>query len=152
MPTSRTVGLEVRGGAEVVADLRAVAAEVDAGLRELERAGGRDLVRAIQRNANTGIHEEGEPHTPGTGPGPNVVTGDYVLSWQVEYGPEGATVYTDAPQADRLEYGFHAVDSLGRRFDQPAYPHIQPAVDEVEAGMESKADALIDLVVRGVRL
>jgi hypothetical protein len=149
MPTSRT--LEVRGATELSVELLAIAAKVETEIRDLGQAQGRELLHRIQEKANTGSHGPREPHIPGTGPGPNVVTGDYVLSWQIEYGIVATSVFTDAPQADRLEYGFHGVDSIGRRYDQRAYPHVGPAVDEVEEETGAKAEALIDLLLRGVR-
>lgn len=36
-------------------------------------------------------------------------------------------VYSDAPQAHRLEYGFTGVDKAGRRYHQPPRPHMRPA-------------------------
>ncbi|MBO4254192.1 hypothetical protein [Streptomyces griseorubiginosus] len=44
-----------------------------------------------------------------------------------------AVVFTDAPQSHRLEYGgFLGVDSLGRQYRQPPYPHIEPAFRQTE--------------------
>jgi hypothetical protein len=69
-------------------------------------------------------------------PGPNAPTGDYRRSW----GPPSiinagdsysVEVGTNAPQGRRLEFGFHGVDSLGRHYDQPAFPHVGPAVDAI---------------------
>jgi Bacteriophage HK97-gp10, putative tail-component len=64
-------------------------------------------------------------------PGPRVITGQYRASWQVRVQTGGgavtAEVFTDAPQARRLEYGFVGVDALGRHYRQPPYPHIGPA-------------------------
>jgi len=65
-------------------------------------------------------------------PGPRQVTGEYADSWEVfTDGPYRAGARTDAPQAERLEYGYVGVDAEGRHYNQAAYPHIWPAVDEV---------------------
>lgn len=69
-------------------------------------------------------------------PGPRTITGDYRRSWtstpvRIPFGG-GAVVGSDAPQARRLEYGFNKADSLGRRYRQPAFPHLRPAVTERE--------------------
>lgn len=73
-------------------------------------------------------------------PGPNVITGDYRASWTTEYGETSfggggmtasATVGTNRPQARRLEYGFVGPDVLGRVYNQPPFPHVQPAVDAI---------------------
>lgn len=94
------------------------------------------LQTKVRANASSGTHAPGEPHIPGTGPGPNVATGNYRRSIQLKTGFRGglpiAVVYSNAPQAARLEYGFLPpnIDSLGRGFNQPAYPHWRPAVEE----------------------
>lgn len=71
-------------------------------------------------------------------PGPDEITGEYVNSWHVEQAPAGLLgrgisfrVTSDAPQAARLEYGFVGVDSLDRHYDQPPFPHVRPAVDQI---------------------
>lgn len=68
-------------------------------------------------------------------PGPNAPTGNYRRSWNTrlsrQNGLRMASVGTNMPQAQRLEYGFHGTDSLGRHYDQPAYPHVGPAVDSI---------------------
>ena len=65
-------------------------------------------------------------------PGPNVITGAYRNSWQTQTNrlPYGAicTLGTNAPQGRRLEFGFFGVDSLGRHYAQPPFPHVQPAI------------------------
>lgn len=72
-------------------------------------------------------------------PGPNVITGDYrrSISMSVEAAP-GRTVVivgTNAPQGRRLEFGFNGMDSLGRHYNQPPYPHFGPAVDDIVPGL-----------------
>ncbi|MFE1452007.1 hypothetical protein [Streptomyces olivaceoviridis] len=65
-------------------------------------------------------------------PGPNVITGAYRNSWRPEmHGlPYGAacTIGTELPYGRRLEFGFTGTDSLGRYYDQPPFPHVQPAL------------------------
>lgn len=75
-------------------------------------------------------------------PGPQVITGDYIASIQIQtsgsstfgtgLGYGEAIVVSDAPQANRLEYGYVGIDSLGRQYNQPPFPHWQPALDMVE--------------------
>jgi hypothetical protein len=69
-------------------------------------------------------------------PGPNAPTGDYRRSWTTEYGffhgDRAAVVGTNAPQGRRLENGFVGTDSLGRHYNQPPYPHVRPAMLEIE--------------------
>ena len=65
-------------------------------------------------------------------PGPNVITGAYRNSWRPEMKsiPHGAicTIGTDLPYGRRLEFGFTGTDSLGRSYNQPPFPHVQPAL------------------------
>ena len=69
-------------------------------------------------------------------PGPNVITGAYRNSWQTVNRrlPHGAmcTLGTDAPQGRRLEFGFTGIDSLGRHYNQPPFPHVQPALPFIQ--------------------
>lgn len=79
-------------------------------------------------------------------PGPNAVTGDYrrSINRQTTHTPTGSEgrVGTNKPQGRRLEFGFVGSDALGRSYDQPAYPHFGPALDEVAPAFEA-AIALI---------
>lgn len=99
------------------------------------------LLTQIRANASSGYHRPGAPHIDGTGPGPNVATGDYRRSWHADTGYDAsgdpvALVSTNSPQAARLEYGFADTDSAGRTFNQPAYPHVRPAIEQVQPGFE----------------
>jgi len=91
-------------------------------------------------------------HIPGTGPGPNVGTGDYRRSIAQDNskasGVAVSTVYTNAPQGPRLEYGFVGVDVLGRRYSQPPYPHWRPAIAEVPALLSAEVEAALAAGIR----
>lgn len=162
MPATTSRAIRVEGAKEIAAEFALDARELDSGIAALTRSNAEELRRRIQENANTGAHGPNEGHIPGTGPGPNVITGDYVASWRVTYrdtsgrfasgaGVASASVWTDAPQANRLEYGFYGMtDSLGRTFHQPPYPHIGPAVDQVEDRMERQLDGIVAGILRGV--
>jgi hypothetical protein len=71
-------------------------------------------------------------------PGPNVITGAYRNSIKIRYetdmatGASAAIVGSDAPQAARLEFGFKGVDSLGRHYNQPPFPHYSRALADME--------------------
>lgn len=70
-------------------------------------------------------------------PGPNIITGQYWASWQsvtraIPYGAQ-CTLGTDRPQGRRLEFGFTGIDSIGRYYDQPPFPHVGPAIPLIEA-------------------
>ncbi|MEV6840311.1 HK97 gp10 family phage protein [Streptomyces sp. NPDC051133] len=90
-------------------------AAADTSMRHSAKA----LVAQVQRNAS------GRP-------GPRVITGRYRSSWQSDVHRAGpvivAEVGTNAPQGRRLEFGFVGVDSIGRHYNQPPFPHLGPAV------------------------
>ena len=107
--------------------------EIDIGMRA-----GAELLRENIRK-----HASGRP-------GPNIGTGDdprhpghYRDSWKIRRigsraaATAGATtsysVFMTHPAAASLEYGFHGFDSIGRAQNRPAYPHIQPAIEETAA-------------------
>lgn len=63
-------------------------------------------------------------------PGPNIVSGRYVASFRIV----DKRVVNPSPQTHRLEYGFNGIDSLGRRYHQPPFPHFRPALEEMRKG------------------
>lgn len=70
--------------------------------------------------------------------GPGVVTGFMRGSIQVrtDAGAGGrweTTVHPSGPYYRRLELGFTGTDSLGRRYAQPPYPFMRPALATVRA-------------------
>lgn len=107
------------------------------------RVGGQifGVVRVWGLALRTGViaHASGRP-------GPRRRTGDYTRSWSaithVRSGEVVSDVGTNAPQGPRLEFGFTGVDALGRHYNQPAFPHARPALDEV-AGPFTEACAKV---------
>lgn len=91
-------------------------------------------------------------------PGPRAPTGDYrrsiALTMGMARGGPEASVGTNRPQARRLEFGFKGTDAAGRSYNQPAYPHFGPAVDEIEpqylAAIEAIAGDALDKEGLGV--
>jgi hypothetical protein len=113
--------------AEVAADLVGLAAETQAKIHATVVAFGATLQTEVRRNASK----------PRSGPpGPRLQTGNYVrsISRRTTKSPTGsvAEVGSNAPQARRLELGFTGVDSLGRHYHQPPYPHFAPALAKIE--------------------
>jgi hypothetical protein len=79
-----------------------------------------------KRNANTGAHGPGEGHIPGTGPGPNVVTGNLVSKIVGQRPVKGfkgysATVDSSAEYARAVEQGSPRWKSGVK------YPYMEPA-------------------------
>lgn len=104
---------------------------VAADLRRSAQTAHRALERDIGRLAQLGLAKV-RAFASGR-PGPRRVTGDYQRSMSVEQpGPFARSIGTNAVQARRLEYGFVGADSLGRVFDQPAYPHWGPMAEWLE--------------------
>jgi hypothetical protein len=113
---------------QVAADLAALALATQRKVHTATIAFTAELQAAVQRNAS------GRP-------GPNVITGHYrrSINRRTEKRVDGSVgqVGTDAPQARRLEFGFRGTDSRGRSYDQPAFPHFGPALDEVAPKFEA---------------
>jgi len=113
---------------------------------------GPELHRTVQQQARLAralIRERASGR-----PGPNIITGQYVASWQIEPFPVpdggGAEIGTRAPQGRRLEYGFwDMTDSIGRHFFQPPYPHVEPAVNELSPEYEAAFRDALDRIFGG---
>ena len=115
--------LTMKGDDVLGAKLIAKSIEADAKVAGAVKLYGALLVAGVRR------HASGRP-------GPDVVTGDYRDSIAVRYeyalGGHRAIVYSNKPQARRLELGFIGTDSLGRQYHQPPFPHFRPAIKELE--------------------
>jgi hypothetical protein len=163
------VTTRVLGAREAAAAFRAGAEELRPLLRIAVDRCANDLLTLIRANASTGNHPPRERHIPGTGPGPNVATGNYRRSWRVKRGTAqiedptlaggqggfrrasiAAEVSTAAVQANRLEYGFVGADARGRNYSQPPYPHVNPAADVAEARLEAAVIAAVEVVVSSI--
>lgn len=96
-----------------------------------------EACRAVTKHHATLLQARIKAHASGR-PGPRMQSGDYNRSWEIRgRGQKGIAKFevgTDKPQGRRLEYGFVGTDSLGRRYNQPPYPHVAPAVDETYPG------------------
>lgn len=106
--------------------------------RKVEHAG--ELGRALIRGNASGR------------PGPNIITGQYWASWRtvtraLPYGAQ-CTIGTDRPQGRRLEFGFTGVDSIGRSYDQPPFPHVGPAIPAIGAALREGVGEAVEEVFR----
>ena len=127
--------VQVIGADRVARDLALAAARLAGETSQVVRRHGVMLVQRIR------AHASGRP-------GPNVITGQYRASWQSQTTGTATRVWTDAPQAMRLENGFVGADSLGRLYNQPPFPHIGPAVDEVEPQFEAALALVVAKVLQ----
>jgi hypothetical protein len=117
----------------VVKNLSQVLASLPLMEQKIEKAGQLALTQAalaLERqaklNANTGTHPRGQGHTPGTGPGPNKVTGTLQrsISTEVRYG-FGSYVATVGPS---VEYARSVELGSPRWKSGVRYPFLSTAV------------------------
>lgn len=134
----------VTGDVAMRVALAAIVKNEETVTRQAVRKLGMRLVNYAKRNAS-GPKRVGKPRVnrkgvtiPYRAGGPGVVTGHLrrgVLPLQEgRSGPHEwfITVAPTARYGRRLELGFTGTDSLGRRYNQPAYPFMRPARDRVE--------------------
>ena len=117
------------------AGLDGLIARIDAATRVATGIGGH-VIEANAKRQFEGNHPPGQPHIGGNKP--NVASGTLYRSitlvppmpeplglgiWRVSVAP--TTKY-----GRRIELGFRGADSLGRRFNQPPYPFMQPGLEQ----------------------
>lgn len=129
------ISTTVVGGAQVVASF--TAGSVQSGLK------ARAIVRKHTQLLRTRIQAKASGR-----PGPNAPTGDYRRSWGTSF-MDGAGWFagaagTNAVQGRRLELGFVGTDSLGRHYNQPPYPHVGPATEEIEPGFVRELAEIVE--------
>jgi hypothetical protein len=95
--------------------------------RAIAEESARDLQGEIQRNILAQGLVDSTAYLQSWGSAPEQ-TGDY------EY-----TVSSDSAYGPRLNYGFSGEDALGRTYNQPARPHVEPA----EASVQPRHDERI---------
>lgn len=135
--------------------LEAAAARSQAGIAQAVYATGGIIQGQVRANASSATHPDrasaARGHIPGTGPGPNVATGNYRRSIQLTPTREGenpvAYIHTNSAQARRLEYGFVDEDSKGRKYKQPAYPHWKFAADKAEDILAAQIQRVLDKMI-----
>ena len=120
-----SIGMHVIGDKAYSVWASGKAAKLDAQIYKTTGLWGHRLETTIKGNAS------GRP-------GPRAITGNYRRSWNTQMtrhlGGAAAIVGTGAPQGRRLEMGFVGVDSLGRHYNQPPFPHVRPAMQQIEPG------------------
>lgn len=130
----------MRSGADdafrVAAELTAISARAGARAYAITRHYGQLVQTQVKANAS------GRP-------GPRAVTGDYrrsvALVMTIDNGGPVAIIGTNKPQGRRLEFGFHDVDALGRRYSQAPLPHFAPALRKYEDAYVAAIAGIVDL-------
>lgn len=123
----------------VAAELVAIGAKAGAKAFAITMTYGQSVRSAAVKNASK----------PRAGPpGPRLQTGNLVRSITVDMrldaGAPTAYIGSNAPYARRLELGFSDTDSLGRRYTQPPYPYLGPALDLFGPSFAAAMAAVVD--------
>lgn len=101
------------------------------------------VVVAAEMRGFQGSHSRNMPHVGGSAP--NVVTGSARRSVKADpvrrYGVStyGTQVGPRIIYARRLELGYRGTDKRGRKYNQPAYPFVAPAIKETQPVLEAIA-------------
>lgn len=119
----------VRNLAEVLAGLEVQEDRLEHAAQVAIATAGFAVQRQAQRNANTGTHKRGQGHIPGTGPGPNVVTGALRRSIRTDvkygFGNYVAVVGASTEYARAVELGSPRWKSGVK------YPYLRPAAEDL---------------------
>jgi hypothetical protein len=127
------------------AEMTALDRAADAGTRETLTVLGALTTHEAQNNFS-GSHAKGQPHTGGDKP--NVVTGylrrSITMKPVIPVGPGlyETEVGIGAKYGRRVENGFTGSDSIGRKYNQPAFPFFDPAVKKTLDKAEETAAAI----------
>jgi len=88
------------------------------------------IEEVAKENANTGAHAKGEGHIPGTGPGPNVVTGNLVSKIVGQRPVKGFKGYSSTVDSS-AEYA-RAVEQGSPRWKSGVkYPYMEPTANQL---------------------
>lgn len=119
----------VRNLAEVLAGLEVQEDRLEHAAQVAIATAGFAVQRQAQKNANTGTHKRGQGHIPGTGPGPNVVTGALRRSIRTDvkygFGNYVAVVGASTEYARAVELGSPRWKSGVK------YPYLRPAAEDL---------------------
>jgi hypothetical protein len=119
----------IRNLSDVLAGLEIQEDRLENAVQTAIATAGFEIQRLAQKNANTGSHPRGQGHIPGTGPGPNVVTGTLRRSMRTDvkygFGNYIAVVGADTEYARAVELGSPRWKSGVK------YPYLAPAANEL---------------------
>jgi hypothetical protein len=119
----------VRNLADVLAGLEVQETQLETAAQTAIATAGFAIQRQAQKNANTGTHKKSTPRVPGTGPGPNVVTGALRRSIRTDvkygFGSYVAVVGASTEYARAVELGSPRWKSGVK------YPYLAPAAEQL---------------------
>jgi hypothetical protein len=108
-------------------DIHFDAAATRALLESSEGPVARDLIRrGIRVESQAKLNASGRPRPPCADRQASLV--DHVGARPRPFRPVRRHRVSNVVYAKRIEEGFHGTDSLGRRYNQPAYPFLRPAL------------------------
>lgn len=119
----------IRNLADVLAGLEVQETKLEQAAQTAIATAGFAIQREAQKNANTGTHKRGTPRVPGSGPGPNVVTGALRRSIRTDvkygFGNYIAVVGASTEYARAVELGSPRWKSGVK------YPYLRPAAEQL---------------------
>lgn len=123
--------MEIKNLAEVLAGLDLTEKKVNDAARYAIGMAAASVERQAKKNANTGTHPRGQGHIQGTGPGPNVMTGNLRRSIysQTKIGFAGSYV---AEVGASMVYARAVEMGLPEWKSGVKYPYLVPAVESLK--------------------
>jgi hypothetical protein len=121
----------IKNLAQVLAGLDLTEKKVSDAARFAIGMAAAEVERQAKKNANTGTHPRGQGHIPGTGPGPNVVTGNLRRSIYSQTKVGFGSVYV-AEVGASMVYARAVEMGLPTWKSGVKYPYMVPAVDSLK--------------------
>jgi hypothetical protein len=121
----------IKNLAQVLAGLDLTEKKVSDAARFAIGMAAAEVERQAKKNANTGTHPRGQGHLPGTGPGPNVVTGNLRRSIYSQTKVGFGNIYVAEVGASMI-YARAVEMGLPSWKSGVKYPYMVPAVDSLK--------------------
>jgi hypothetical protein len=123
--------MEIKNLAEVLAGLNLTEKKVNDAARYAIGMAAASVERQAKKNANTGTHPRGQGHIQGTGPGPNVMTGNLRRSIFSRTKVGFGNVYVAEVGASMI-YARAVEMGLPEWKSGVKYPYLVPAVESLK--------------------
>ena len=121
----------IKNLAQVLAGLDLTEKKVSDAARFAIGMAAAEVERQAKKNANTGTHPRGQGHIPGTGPGPNVMTGNLRRSIYSQTKVGFGNIYVAEVGASMI-YARAVEMGLPSWKSGVKYPYMVPAVDSLK--------------------
>lgn len=120
-----TARIEITNINEVLRGLEKTNDKIEEAVKYAIGMAGLAVERQAKKNASTGVHPRGQGHIQGTGPGPNVVTGNLRRSIRTDVKKGYGTSYVAEVSASAI-YA-RAVERGLPEWGGVKYPYLEPA-------------------------